>query len=64
MEKCSAILWHGNGHQSRTKCQLKGPHLTHYAVYGSDSQEAYWKGGEGVTGFFDEPPEEQDEEGK
>ncbi len=61
MEDCGAILWHGPGHQSRTKCQLKGQHFTHYAVYGSDDQEAYWKSGEGMTGFFDEPPQEKNE---
>lgn len=58
MTDCSATLWHGRGHQSRTKCQLKGHHITHYAVYGGEEQEAYWKTNEICTGFFDEPPQE------
>jgi hypothetical protein len=55
--ECYATLFHGNGHQSRTRCQHKHLHATHYAVYGSDGQEAHWQGDEASTGFFDEPPE-------
>jgi hypothetical protein len=62
MDECGALLWHGNGHQSKTKCQLKGKHSTHFAVYGGDEQEAYWKSNEASTGFFNEPPEGGDSE--
>jgi hypothetical protein len=53
---CDAVLWHGPGHQSRTKCRIKGPHTIHRAVYGSGRQQAEWCGDEAMTGFFDEPP--------
>ncbi len=55
-ETCSATLYHGPGHQSRTKCQLEGKHTTHFAIYGSHEKEAEWRGKEKCTGFFDEPP--------
>lgn len=56
LKSCEAVLWHGNGHQSRTKCQLKGKHTLHHTVYGCYDQEASWKGKEACTGFFDESP--------
>ena len=30
--RCEAVIWHGAGHQSMTKCRLKGPHDEHYAL--------------------------------
>ncbi len=55
---CQSILWHGNGHQSQTKCQVeKHGHTEHQAYYGSCEQYATWTGSEAVTGFFDEPPQ-------
>ena len=56
IEKCDAVLCHGPGHQSKTRCILKGRHDTHYCIYGSYRTEAYWKGMKKFTGFFDEPP--------
>lgn len=55
-ESCGAVIWHGPGHQSKTRCQETGPHDIHSAVYGSMRQFAEWRGEEVMTGFFDEPP--------
>lgn len=81
-EPCEAFLYHGPGHQSKTRCELIGPHDVHRAIYGSMRQEATWRDGEytdglrekgiefdpesypenmGMTGFFDEPPQDDDE---
>jgi len=54
---CEAFIWHGPGHQSKTRCQEKGVHDIHSAVYGSMRQYAEWRGHEAHTGFFNEPPE-------
>lgn len=58
---CDAFIWHGPGHQSRTRCQVTGPHAVHETVYGAGLQLARWTGREAMTGFFDEPPEDEDE---
>lgn len=29
--ECAALIFHGPGHQSKTHCQLQGPHPEHYA---------------------------------
>lgn len=55
--ECNAQLWHGPGHQSKTYCQVKGPHKIHRAVYGCYDQEMEWKGKKSFTGYFDEPKE-------
>ncbi|MBT7930201.1 hypothetical protein HN682_09930 [Candidatus Peregrinibacteria bacterium] len=52
---CKAILYHGNGHQSKTKCRVKGIHTIHNAIYGHDYEEMSWVGDEACTGFFNEP---------
>jgi len=57
-KKCHAVLYHGPGHQSSTKCQITGPHSIHRAEYGGYRQVAYWIGDEKFTGYFDEPPTE------
>lgn len=44
-EPCSARLYHGPGHQSRTSCRLLGEHEVHEAVYGGDQQVARWRDG-------------------
>jgi hypothetical protein len=67
-KRCNAEIYHGPGHQSRTKCQILGEHTIHRAIYGSYDQEAIWKdrkdGKYVCTGCFDEPPEEPEiEEG-
>lgn len=54
---CSAVIHHGPGHQSKTRCGLTSPHEIHEAVYGSLRQFAEWRGDAVTTGFFDEPPE-------
>lgn len=80
-ERCSAVLAHGPGHQSTTRCERTGPHEVHRAIYGSARQEATWRDGSytnqlrkqgidfnpksypenmAMTGFFDEPPQEDE----
>lgn len=56
--ECPAILWHGPGHQSRVRCQVRGPHVIHEATYGSREQFARWEGERAFTGFSNEPPPE------
>lgn len=58
--ECKAVIHHGPGHQSRTHCHVKGEHDVHEAVYGSFRQVATWRGNEVFSGFFDEPPAEDD----
>ena len=53
---CSAIICHGPGHQSNTRCRLTGKHNIHEAVYGSYRQLAQWRGDRVCSGYFDEPP--------
>lgn len=55
-KQCDAVIFHGPGHQSRTKCRLVGPHDIHEARYGAHDQLARWKDDEVSSGFFDEPP--------
>lgn len=56
-EPCSALIRHGPGHQSKTRCRLTGPHAVHEAVYGSMMQFARWRGDEASSDAFDESPE-------
>jgi hypothetical protein len=53
---CSAIICHGPGHQSKTRCRLTGKHDIHETVYGSCRQFAQWRGDLVFSGYFDEPP--------
>jgi hypothetical protein len=59
-EYCTAILYHGPGHQSKAHCEKTGKHTIHFVEYGNYQTPCYWKGNEASTGFFDEP-ENQDE---
>jgi hypothetical protein len=43
---CSAYLSYGPGHQSRTYCEVEGPHDVHRCVYGSFLQDAEWRDGD------------------
>lgn len=61
-EGCTAALWHGPGHQSKTLCRETGEHSGHSAIYGPARQYAEWRGGDAMTGYFDEPPEDGDED--
>ena len=54
---CDAVLSHGPGHQSQTKCHLKGKHDVHEARYGCYDLGMRWRGKEACTGYFDEPKE-------
>lgn len=54
--QCSAVIYHGPGHQSKTPCDQKGAHEQHHAH--PMGYDLYWRGNEGMTGVFDESPEE------
>lgn len=57
---CTAKIYHGPGHQSRTCCHnTKKYHKIHEAYYGSHRQYAVWQGQKVCSGFFDEPPQEK-----
>ena len=58
---CESILYHGPGHQSKTHCEKTGKHIIHFTRYGSNQTPCLWKGDEAITGFFDEPPNRQEE---
>lgn len=53
--RCFARLHHGPGHQSTTRCELRGPHDVHRADVLGDRVQ--WRGEDSSTGFFDEPPD-------
>lgn len=56
--QCQAVIHHGPGHQSTTKCGVKDfPHTLHAVIYGSYREEASWYGDEVFNGYFDEPPQ-------
>lgn len=60
MSRCTAVLCHGPGHQSKTHCQKTDKyHKTHECYFGSHREYAQWKGQKAYTGFFDEPPQEK-----
>lgn len=60
-DPCSAVYWHGPGHQSRAMCVREDEHTLHRAGL-ADGREATWYGEAGMSGFFDEikDPEEPD----
>jgi hypothetical protein len=61
-QPCTAVLYHGPGHQSRTYCQeVEQPHALHWAEYGEFRQRASWRGPEAMTDFFDNPKEAPDD---
>lgn len=55
---CHAVIFHGPGHQSTSRCRLTGEHERHETIYGSSQTLARWTGDEGITGFFDEPEDD------
>lgn len=59
VKQCLATIYHGPGHQSRTRCQRKGRHVIHEANYGSCEQFARWCGLKVFSGIFDEPPQDK-----
>jgi hypothetical protein len=54
---CTAKIFHGPGHQSRTLCCITHPHTIHAATYGRLDTMARWRGQEVFSGYHDEPPE-------
>ncbi len=61
---CGAVIWHGPGHQSYTRCQVKGKHKLHEAVYGPRKLLAEWYKSEAYTDPFDNPPYLNDNEAR
>lgn len=55
--RCFAVIHHGPGHQSATRCTLRGPHGRHRAKV--KHEWMYWTDENNSTGFFDEAPEEE-----
>lgn len=51
-DRCFAVLHHGPGHQSTTRCELRGTHAHHSAEVMGEQVE--WTGNDESTGFFDE----------
>jgi len=60
-QRCDAVLYHGPGHQSKAICEKTGAHSIHFARYGRYETHCFWKNKEESTGFFDDPPDGQDE---
>jgi len=58
--KCTAIIWHGNGHQSKGNCDVKGKHTQHHCE--GPRTNYYWSSNEAFSGAFDESPEEENEQ--
>lgn len=59
--QCEARIWHGPGHQSATRCTVKGKHEIHECEYGQFDQLARWIGGDVFSTCFDEPPQDPEE---
>lgn len=56
---CFAFLCHGPGHQSLTRCELRGGHEgQHCTHYGRLGQRGYWSGDEGMTDVWDNAPDD------
>lgn len=56
---CPATISHGPGHQSTSGCDKTMEHKQHHAD--AAGQHLYWSQKKGMTGFFDESPEEKKE---
>lgn len=55
MPACEGVVNHGPGHQSKSRCTLKGEHEYHHATNGYSAWE--WPVSEGLnltTGYFDD----------
>lgn len=56
MSECKAIIYHGPGHQSSTRCHnTKKYHKIHEAYYGGYELFVQWKGQQAFTDYFDNP---------
>lgn len=49
---CGATIYHGPGHQSKSQCEMRGPHTQHSAI-----DELYWSTKKAFSGYFDQSPE-------
>jgi len=62
--QCNAKLHHGPGHQSSTFCEETGDHdihMCHYYPSGCYETVARWTEDHKFSGFFDEPPDVEEE---
>lgn len=57
-DRCFAVIYHGPGHQSTARCEVRGEHDKHRAD--AKGGVLTWTDEEGSTGFFDE--QEEDDE--
>ena len=55
LKKCTSVLCHGPGHQSKTFCQVKGEHTLHRAEL--NGRKPSWTGDKAFSSYFDEYPE-------
>lgn len=47
---CTAVMWHGPGHQSKTRCELHGEHTEHSVrLFGTHVGIFEWEGDEGYA---------------
>jgi hypothetical protein len=54
---CGAVIHHGGGHQSTSRCERRGPHKQH-AI---ESYGFYWSKMKAFSGYFNESPEEPED---
>lgn len=54
---CGSYICHGPGHQSKSFCEMKGPHSQHSL----SSRGLYWSTKTAFSGYFDQSPEDQGE---
>ena len=40
--RCTSFIHHGAGHQSKTRCELTGPHEIHQATFGEFNKFQKW----------------------
>lgn len=56
---CEATISHGRGHQTRSRCDRRGPHVVH--THDAGWRRFEWTGTDASTGFFDEDVEVSDD---
>jgi hypothetical protein len=57
LPRCEAVIHHGGGHQSTSRCERRGPHKQH----ANGSYGLYWSKMEAFSGYFNESPEEPED---
>ena len=61
-DECTAVIWHGPGHQSKGRCEVTGDHERTSKgepvhQYRGPRNFYEWTGDEVHSGFFDESPD-------